>query len=331
MVFLSKLKKLWQTYSQRSEAQTIKKWVHRLFFVAILTYLLYQFSQVGWIKIYHSLPTQISFYLLFFPIFFILPISELFIYRILWGVRFRDIWPALLVKKVYNSDVMGYSGEVYLFQWANKSLSLDKTKIIKDVKDNNIISSIVSIIATIIALFLFFEYNPFFFYKWFNKIPNNQLYFWLIATVIIVFLFVRFRSYIFSLPGKTSMEIFSVHFIRHIIAFLLQVYQWHLVLPNVPVYVWITFMAVLLVMTRLPFLPNIDLLFVSISINITKSLGAPLAAISALLALNSILGKILHFFIYLYFNTVAKNKLAYLQTVQNETVEAADIAKSDSM
>ncbi len=318
MVFITRLTKLWQSFSETEGAQIIKKWFRRLFFIAILGYLLYQFSQVGWLKIYHSMPTDIGFYILFLPIFLMLPISELFIYRILWGVKFSDIWPVLLVKKVYNSDIMGYSGEVYLYQWANKSLSLDKTKIIKDVKDNNIISSVVSVIATIIALLLFFEYNPFFFYKWLNKIPNNQIWLSVLAVVIIVLLIFRFKSYLFSLPPKTSMEIFSVHFIRHIFAFVLQVYQWHIVLPNVPVYVWITFMAVLLVMTRLPFLPNIDLLFVSISISITKSLGAPLAAISALMALNSILGKILHFFIYLYFNTVAKNKLAYLETEKEE-------------
>lgn len=318
MVFISKLVKLWQSFSETREAEIIRKWFRRLFFIGILSYLLYQFSQVGWTKIYHSMPTDIGFYILFLPIFFILPISELFIYRILWNVRFRDIWPVLLVKKVYNNDIMGYSGEVYLYQWASKSLSLDKTKIIKDVKDNNIISSIVSIVATVIALFLFFEYNPYFFYKWLDKIPNNQIWLSLLALVVVVFLVIKFKNYLFSLPAKTSTEIFSVHFIRHIFAFVLQVYQWHIVLPNVPVYVWITFMAVLLVMTRLPFLPNIDLLFVSISISITKSLGAPLAAISALMALNSILGKILHFFIYLYFNTVAKNKLVYLEAAKSE-------------
>ncbi|HKJ32348.1 MAG TPA: hypothetical protein VKA34_11005 [Balneolales bacterium] len=213
------------------------------------------------------------------------------------------------MKKVYNSDVIGYSGEIFLFNWANRSVDKKSVELMKDLKDNNIISSIVSTLITLIVLLLFFKSNPSTFNRWFQKIPNNEIWFILLSLIVLSVLVYKFRNYLFSLPLDTSLKISSIHFIRHVFAFFIQVYQWHIVLPNVPMYVWYTFMAVQLVMTRFPFMPSMDLVILSISIKLTQAMGEPLAAITAIMTINSVLGKGLHLLIYSYYQIFSKESL----------------------
>lgn len=320
-------KNIYQSYSDFSKSSKGRKlfyWLRKVFFVAIFGFLIYQLWQIGWEKVLHSLPTNPFFYLLYIPIFFLLPGSELFIYRVLWGTRFRDIWPTLLVKKVYNSDVVGYSGEIYLFNWANKSLDKRNLDLLRDIKDNNVISSIVSTLVTLIVLLLFFETNPETFNRWFQKIPNNELWYILISLGILSILIYKFRKYLVSLPLYKSSQVFLMHFGRHCLGFFLQVYQWHIVLPNVPMYIWFTFIAVQLVMTRLPILPNIDLIFLSISIKLTQVMGAPLAAITAIMTINSVMGKALHLSIYSYFQMLP-NKKTEVENVHEDSTKPSVI------
>jgi hypothetical protein len=297
-----------------------------LFLAGVFIFLVYQLWQIGWKKVLESLPTDPVFYLLYIPIFFLLPGSEIFIYRILWKTRFRDIFPVLLVKKVYNSDVVGYSGEIFLFNWANRSLERQNLDLLRDIKDNNVISSIVSTLVTLIVLLLFFETNPETFNRWFQKIPNNELWYILLSLGILSFLIYKFRKYLVSLPLNKSLKISSIHFGRHCLGFFLQVYQWHIVLPNVPMYIWFTFIAVQLVMTRLPFLPNVDLIFLSLSIKLTQVMGAPLAAITAIMTINSVMGKAFHLSIYSYFQIFSTQKIE-LETVDS-TAQNTSIPES---
>lgn len=315
---IRQVKEWWLPFIKTPLARLILKWGRRLFVIGILTYMIFKFSEIGWAKLFHSLPVNIWFYVIYIPLFFILPISEIFIYRVLWTVPRKKLWTALLVKKVFNHDILGYSGEVFLFWWARQQLKLKDSRIIRDIKDNNVISVVVSMLATLTALLLFLSTNPDIFNKWYKKVPNSQWIFIGISLVIIGALIYKFRSRIFSLPLKTSMSIFSIHLIRHLIVFILQVYQWHVVLPNIPMYVWFTFMAVLMTVTRLPFLPNVDLLFLSISITLTKTMGVPIAGVMAVLTINSVLDRILHFFIYVYYETVIRRKAVYANLKPDE-------------
>ncbi len=321
--FFRNIYQSYRDFSKSPKAQKLFYWLRKLFLAGVFIFLIYQLWQIGWENVLKSLPTDPVFYLLYIPIFFLLPGSEIFIYRILWKTRFRDIFPVLLVKKVYNSDVVGYSGEIFLFNWANRSLERQNLDLLRDIKDNNVISSIVSTLVTLIVLLLFFKTNPETFNRWFQKIPNNELWYILLSLAILTLLIYKFRKYLVSLPLNKSLEISSIHFGRHCLGFFLQVYQWHIVLPNVPMYIWFTFIAVQLVMTRLPFLPNVDLIFLSLSIKLTQIMGAPLAAITAIMTINSVMGKALHLSIYSYYQIFSAKKTE-LETVdptsQNTTI-----------
>ena len=67
----------------------------------------------------------------------------------------KNLISTLFKKKVLNTDVLGYSGEVFLFIWAKKNINKNKLSIIYFIKDNNILSALASGIISVILLFYF--------------------------------------------------------------------------------------------------------------------------------------------------------------------------------
>ena len=301
----------WLTILKKPWMKTTIKVVRILFVASILGYILVQFFEIGWDKLLGSLPAKPLFYILYLPLFFLLPFSEVIIYKIIWSVSFRRLFTALLVKKVYNSEVLGYSGEVFLFWWVRKEIDRSNIDVMRIIKDNNVISAIVSTLFTIIILFVFFETNPTVFNSWIRKIPDGQLYFLIISAVVITALVIKFKKYIISLSLISSLEIFSIHFIRHILLVVIQIYQWHIILPQISLHVWFTFVVAQMVLAILPFVPNKDLLFISISISMSTILQAPLAAVTAILLVNSVLDRTLHLSIYSWYQFLAQKKKAF--------------------
>ena len=75
-----------------------------------------------------------------------------------------------------------------------------------------------------------------------------------------------FKSRIFSLPAPQLRMIFSVHAMRLMTTTILSGVMWPTALPEVPL-VWLVLLATLqLLVTRLPFVPNKDLVFASLAI-----------------------------------------------------------------
>ena len=66
---------------------------------------------------------------------------------------------------------------------------------------------------------------------------------------------------IFSLPGEQLRFILGVHLTRITICTLLSGLVWHCALPAVPLSMWFLLAALQLLVTRLPFVPNKDLVF----------------------------------------------------------------------
>ncbi len=284
------------------------RWV---FVAVILGYMIYHFFEIGWVNLWKSLPVKPLFYILYLPLFFILPFTELFIYKFIRSIPYKKLLPPLLVKKVYNNEVLGYSGEVFLFWWARKELGKSNIDVMRSIKDNNVISVIVSTLFTLIILIIFFETNPTVSNRWAQKIPENQLNYTVISIAVIAVLVIKFKRYIISLSLVSSLEIFGIHYLRHVLVVVIQIYQWHIILPAISLHIWFTFVVAQIVLAMLPFVPNKDLLFISISISMSTMLEAPLAAVTAILLVNSILDRSLHLSIYSYYEFIFKRKMDF--------------------
>jgi hypothetical protein len=270
----------------------VMTWSQRLFLAAILVWLIFQLTEIGWGRVWRDLPTNPLFYLLFILMYFQLPLFEVLIYRVTWVFRSLRSIPIFLLKRVYNTDLLGYSGEVYFYIWARKNFSLEDREIFLIIKDNNIISSIASTIVAFTLLSVFLFTGQIRILEWI--VDQNQAYFWggVVLTILIAFLFIKFRQFVITMPLKKAYRIFGIQMFRLILLHTMNVLMYYVVIPDAPLYVWFTLISVEIILSRIPFLPNRDLIFVGMSIGLAEGLMMSQSEIAGLMVARAALGKL---------------------------------------
>ncbi|HET8866468.1 MAG TPA: hypothetical protein VFM80_12295 [Gracilimonas sp.] len=285
----------------------LKKSLRFLLQFAIIGYLIYQLYEIGLEGIIESLPRIPLFYILYFVIYFSLPLAEVFIYRIKWPISLKDSLPVFIQKKVLNTDVVGYSGEFYLYLWAKKYVSDPAKEVALFIKDNNVLSSLASGIVTIFLLIFFVSKGYINISDYVDGI-NSWVWILIIAgSIIAALLIYRFRKAIISLNKFDSAKIFSLHAGRIIFINVIQILQWHIARPDIAIPVWFTFSAVQILASRIPFLPSTDALFVTVALEMSGAVSVPKEALVGILTANLILKRILNVVSYLISRMVAKN------------------------
>jgi len=149
------IKQKWQTFWRSERGKSTAKILRYILLVVIVVYLIYQLTVIGWGEVWRNLPTNPLFYLLFLVMHFILPSTELFIYRLSLRLPLWEGFKVFTKKKVLNSDVLGYSGEAYFYVWGKKHLKENDKYIFNVIKDNNIISSFASTLMAVLLLTIF--------------------------------------------------------------------------------------------------------------------------------------------------------------------------------
>jgi hypothetical protein len=74
------------------------------------------------------------------------------------------------------------------------------------------------------------------------------------------------RRQIFSLPRTDLRIIFAKHIARIVVATALSALLWHLVLPQIPLVWWLLLATIRLLISRLPFVPNKDVVFAGLAV-----------------------------------------------------------------
>ncbi|MEX2574611.1 MAG: hypothetical protein WD317_09950 [Balneolaceae bacterium] len=285
-----------QLYSflKSDRGKTTVTWSRRILNAVIFVWLFYELSSIGWRQIWNSFPTQLWFYILFLISFFQLPAFEIWMYRITWVFNSVRSFPVFLIKKIYNKDVLGYSGEIYFYIWARKHLNISDREIFMIIKDNNIISSVASTLVAFGVLAILLFTGQVVVLEWI--MDQGELYFWagLGVTLILVFLFIRFRHFVLSMSLQTAYKIFSIQVFRLLLLKVLNILMFVIVLPEVGLSVWFTFLAIEIILTRIPFLPNRDLIFVGISVGLAQGLMVSQTDIAGIMVAKAALGKLLN-------------------------------------
>lgn len=272
----------------------LKKGVRYALQVGIIGYLAYKLYDIGLARVVESLPLNPLFYLLFFVIYFSLPLSEIYIYGVKWNFRGYRAFLVFVQKKVLNTDVLGYSGEFYLFYWAKEKLKIPAVEAMKFVKDNNILSSLSSTFISVILLIFFLTQgyiNP---EDYLPQIENQLTYLWIgLALLVVLFAAYKFRSYILSISLMDAAKISAIYTGRLIFTNLIQIIQYKIAEPSIPWAVWFSLMAVQIMSTRIPFLPSRDVLYVSVALEMSVVLNVPEAQLVGVLTANLILKKLI--------------------------------------
>lgn len=293
----SAIKKKWLAFWKSKAGKRLSKTLQYVFVAGIIGYLLYQLTEIGWDKVWQSLPTTPWFYVLFLFLYFALPISEQFIYGTSLNFSFWKGLPVFIQKKIYNADVLGYSGEAYFFVWAKKNLEESSGYIFGVIKDNNIISSVTSTLVAAILLSVFLYVSQI---NLQQVLDINRTYFYYGAGAVLLILIslVFFRQYIITMPLDTASRIFGIHLARLLFVYSVEIIQWMVVMPEVPLYIWFTYMGIKIISTRIPFLPSRDLLFIGASLEVSKFLNVSGAGIAGILLASNVLTKLMNVGLY---------------------------------
>lgn len=262
--------------------------------VAVLGFLAQAIVALGWRAVLDVLPGNPLFYLLLATAYLALPGSELLIFRRLWGVRWSSLG-VFVKKRVLNDALFGYSGEAWLYFWARNRARL-RDRALAGVKDVAITSALAGNLATLllvlVALPLMRDGTLA------ELLSGEAARAGAIGVAVVMaasVLVLLFRGRLLSLPPRDNRMAFAVACGRLVTAGALVLLAWWIALPHVGLGVWLLLGALRLVISRLPLVPNKDLLFTAVGVSLT---GAAQPQIAALLAATAAMTLIFHLISY---------------------------------
>ncbi|QGP80166.1 hypothetical protein GL174_05230 [Sphingobium sp. CAP-1] len=230
-------------------------WAGPLVSILILAVALHQFRDLDRASLWALMPTAPLFWLAFVAYYTAGPVSEWVIFRRLWTIPVGG-FGALLRKLVSNEILLGYLGEVYFYAWARRSAAI-RAAPFGALKDVTILSALVGNLVTLTMLAIaipLFDALPIGASHW--EITGSILF--VLATSLAAMLL---RRRLFALPRADLWFVSAIHLLRIAATTLLAAAMWHMLLPSVDVGTWILLSTLRQLISRLPLLPNKDVVF----------------------------------------------------------------------
>lgn len=270
----------------------VKKAAHQTLVAGIMLLLGWNLWKTGWRDVLAALPTTPLFYLAFAGIYFTLPVAESFLFSRLWNTPKRALFLALMKRRVFNKDVMGYSGEVYLYLWAKNRVQGGERKVRLSMKDNLIVSSIISTLfpLSLLAFFLLTGWVS----LPFGWAEHSSLLLYAgggLLVLVLTLVLTRLKSVLFHQSGRDLLFMALIHFLRLAASMGLTVFQWASVAPDIALSTWFLFLSIQIIVTRLP-VPSVDLLFATISMGIASQTEVAASMMAGILLTHAVLDKL---------------------------------------
>lgn len=259
---------------------TGRNWVHLigpLMSPLVLAAVIYQLRQTDFSEMLRIFPDRPAFWLAFILYYLAGPASEWIIFRRLWALP-AEGFAALLYKLVSNEILLGYFGEVYFYGWARRNAKIT-TAPFGAIKDVTILSALAGNVVTlvmVIAAVPLFKLLPL---GVDNRAFELSAIFVLGTSVVALFL----RKRLFTLPRRELRLILAIHFGRILATIVLAAAMWHLLLPAVALSWWLLLATFRQLLSRLPFLPNKDVVFAGLAVFLVGQDG-PIVSAMALMA-----------------------------------------------
>ena len=245
--------------------------------LALLVAVALQFRDLDFAKVQGLIPVSPVFWLAFVVYYFAGPISEWVVYHRLWAMPVAGIG-ALLRKLVANELLLGYLGEAQFYAWARARTRLSEAPF-GAIKDMTILSALVGNGATLVMLAFAWPF-----------VSAGQLgmegttAFASLGVVLLTSLgILLFRRQLFTLPKADLWFISAAHLARIVVILIASAVMWHAVLPAVAITLWLVLATLRMLISRLPLMPNKDVVFAGITVLLLGK-GAEVAALMAMMA-----------------------------------------------
>jgi len=251
--------------------------------LAMIVMLGHQLLVSGLAGLVSALPRNPLFYLFFLLYYFSPVIGDFVIFRRLWRLPFSGF--AALNRKRIASEMIGYSGEAYFYAWARQRAAMVAAPF-GAVKDVTILSAIAGTVVTLAILIVAF---PFAIGRldahMIRLIGGSAVLIFALSLPILIF-----SKRVFSLDRRSLWWIFAIHCGRVLGGAALVALTWHFGLPDIALATWMLLSAARMLVSRLPMVPNKDLVFA----NIATMLGGEHAQMAQMLAIVAALLLVTH-------------------------------------
>ncbi len=228
--------------------------------LAMLAGLGHELLSSGLAGLNRATPRNPLFYIAFAALYFVPPLADYLIFRRLWRIPLSGL-VALIKKRIANDVVMGYSGEAYFYAWARARTQLVAAPF-GAVKDVSILSAIAGNAVTLAMIAVALPVG--------RDLISPDMMRLVYGSLAVIFgtslPFLIFSRKVFSLPRRDLWMVFGMHCARLILSTLLLAVAWALAMPSAAIGTWLFLSAGRLLFSRLPLLPNKDLLFANFAI-----------------------------------------------------------------
>lgn len=247
----------------------VLRWVGPLVSLAIVVAAVYHFRSSDLSRVAAMVPRSPWFWLVFVAAYFTQPIMDFVIFRRLWRIPAAG-FAALVRKYISNEVLLGYSGELYFYTWARRRATapggpegaIATGAPFGAIKDVTILSALVGNAVTLVMFVIAYPTL-----EKLNVGLSGRTLLTSIAVLVGSSLVVMvFRGRVFSLPRADLRFVGGVQLVRVLAATGLLALMWSLVLPSVPFVYWLMLTSLRLLISRLPLMPNKDVVFSGVAV-----------------------------------------------------------------
>jgi len=221
----------------------------------------FSYRDLRWETIELMVPRNWMFWVVFAVSYLSGPVLDWVIFRRLWHIPLVSGLLALVRKLVSNEIVLGYLGEAQFYAWARARANIAAAPF-GAIKDVAIISALTGNAATVIMLGFAWPIVE----SGRLGMPMRDVFLSLGVVLVTSCAILLLRKKLFSLDRRELWFITAVHVVRTILFIVFSALLWHFVLPEVSVGLWMVLATLRMLVSRLPLLPNKDIVFAGIAV-----------------------------------------------------------------
>ena len=228
--------------------------------IALLAAAVLQLGTINLRQTIRLLPAAPQFWLVYAGFYLTGPAADWIIFRRLWRLPAAG-FVALLRKTISNEVLLGYSGEVYFYGWAKRHGRLAGAPF-GAIKDVAILSAAAGNVATLLLLATCWPVLA----RLGLGLGVEMLGGSIAVVALCSLIPLAFGRTLFSLRRDQLVEVIALHAARITIGTVLIAALWHEIAPAAPLHWWVALAALRLLVSRLPFVPNKDVIFAGIAV-----------------------------------------------------------------